>query len=162
MASIVLAQSGDAPPAAEPGIIMPISQPSPLAPQPTQTDLPPVPTATPLPQKPSPTDFVISYWQNVSDGRYENAWMQLSPRFQQAAHRGDYNDYVSGYLQMKLCRIVVSNVNVMQEDNFSAIVVADLTYYTGSLCNSSEYDFEMWLVYDETASSWLFDRNLIK
>lgn len=146
-------------------------------PQPTQTSVPATstslsPTSTNLPPtdsyvsptlpSPSPAEFVLSYWQNVSNGRYENAWMQLSPRFQQAAHRGDYNDYVSGYLQMNLCRIVVSNINVLQQDPYSAIVTAHFTYYRGSQCNSSEYDFAMRLVYNGANNSWLFDRNNVK
>jgi len=116
--------------------------------------------ATPTPAIPSPTDFVISYWQNVSDGRYEIAWMQLSPRFQQATHNSSYNDYINDYQRTNLCRIVISNLNLIRQAGYSAVVTAHFTYYTGHQCNSSEYDFEMWLVYDGTNNSWLFDRNI--
>lgn len=129
----------------------------------TQTSLPPaIISDTPAPQGPSPTDFVLSYWQNVSDGSYENAWAQLSQGFRQASHNNNYNDYVSGYQQMNLCSIVVSNVNLIRQDSYSAVVTAHFTYYTGAQCNSSEYNFEMWLIYDGASHSWLFDKNMFQ
>lgn len=139
-----------------------------ITPQPTQTSSPTVPpslsptvvTETPAPLRPDATNFVISYWQNVSDGRYETAWAQLSPGFQQDNHNNDYSDYVFGYQQMNLCRIVVSDINLIRQDNYSAIVTAHLTYHSGPQCRSSEYDFEMGLVYDNVVNSWLFDKNV--
>jgi hypothetical protein len=162
MVSIVLAQSGKTPLTAEQGIVTPITQPTPPAPQPTQTDPPPVPTDTPMPPRLNPIDFVVSYWKNVSDGNLVRAWTQLSPRFRQVAHNNDYNNYVSGYQKMQLCRIDVSDPNLIQQDNYSSLVDAHFTYYTGSQCNSSEYDFEMWLIYDDATHSWLFDKNVVK
>jgi len=130
-------------------------------PQPIQTSTQPA-TGTPVPQQPSPTDFVLSYWQNVSDGRYENSWAQLSPEFRRARHNDDYTDYVQGYQQMNLCRVVIGNVNLIQQASYSAVVAAHFTYLTGSQCNSSEYNFEMWLIYDGASNSWLFDKNILK
>jgi hypothetical protein len=47
------------------------------SPQPTRTSPPPtVSESTPTPSRPSPVEFVVSYWQNVSAGRYEAAWVQ--------------------------------------------------------------------------------------
>ena len=131
-------------------------------PAPTQTIVPTIIYNTPTPLVPSPTDFVLSYWQNVSDGRYEDAWAQLSPGFRQAWHNNDYADYVRGYLQMNLCRIVISNVNLIRQDSYSAVVTAHLTYQTGSQCVSSEYNFEMWLNYNGDSHSWLFDKNMFQ
>lgn len=142
------------------------SQPSPEpvlpSPQPSQASLQPTSTDAPVPTVPSPTVFVISYWQNVSDGKFEAAWVQLSPRFRRVVHNDDYYDYVQGYQQMNLCRIVVSNVNLIQQDSYSAVVTAYFTYYTGSQCITSEYNFEMWLVYDTSTNSWLFDKNIVR
>ncbi len=136
---------------------------SPPTPQPTQTSLPPtVIFGTPTPSIPSPIDFVTSYWQNVSDGRFENAWGQLSPGFRQVMHNDNFNNYLRGYQEMQLCRIVMSNVNLIHQDLYSAVVSAHLTYYTGAQCNSSEHNFEMWLVYDSSRNSWLFDKNVLK
>jgi len=135
----------------------------PPGPQPTQTSLPPtVIYNTPTPQIPSPTDFAISYWQNVSDGRYEVSWAQLSPRFRQVMHNNEYTNYVQGYQQINLCSIVVSDVNLIHQDLYSAVVAAHFTYYTRAQCNSSEYNFEMWLVYDGASNLWLFDKNIKK
>jgi hypothetical protein len=132
-------------------------------PTPTQTNVPPtVIYITPTHLTISPTDFILSYWQNVSDGRYENAWAQLSLGFRQAWHNNDYTDYLNGYLRMNLCRIVVGSVNLLRQDNYSAVVTAHLTYYAGSQCNSSEYNFEMWLIYDAADNKWLFDNNIKK
>lgn len=63
---------------------------------------------TPATTKPDPTEFVISYWKNVSDGNFESSWMQLSPAFRQNKHNNDYAVYLRGYQDMKLCRISVS------------------------------------------------------
>lgn len=117
---------------------------------------------TPVTTKPSPTEFVISYWENVSDRNFESSWMQLSPAFRQNKHNNDYADYLLGYQDMKLCRISVSNVNLLAEYPDSAIVAAHLIYYTGTQCNSSEYDFEIELVYDNSTNSWLYDKTTNK
>jgi hypothetical protein len=146
----------------EPTNLQPSPQPVPPSPQPTQASPQPTSTDTPVPAKPSPTGFVTSYWQNVSDGKFESAWVQLSPRFRQVMHNGDYYDYVRGYQEMNLCRIVVSNINLVQQDNYSAVVIAHFNYYTGGQCSSSEYDFEMWLIYDGMTNSYLFDKNILK
>ena len=136
--------------------------PSPLPIQPTQIDLPVVPTNTPTPPKPSPTEFVVSYWKNVSDGNLERAWGQLSPRFRQAMHNDDYYDYVRGYQKMNLCHIMVSDLSLAQQENQFAVVTAHFTYYAGSHCNSSEYDFEMWLIYDGITNLYYFDKNIAR
>jgi hypothetical protein len=134
-----------------------------LEPTATQTNTPPTITDTAMPAMPSPVEFILSYWQNVSNGRYENAWAQLSHRFRQSTHNDDYNDYVQGYQQMNLCRVGVSDVNLLiEQDNFSAVVAAHFTYHTGSQCNSSEYNFEMRLIHDGASNSWLFDKNMVK
>lgn len=170
MASIALAVSANTESPAEAGIPQPDPQLTQLAPQPTQTSpqstqvsLQPVSTyETPLPEAPNPAEFVISYWQNVNDGRFENSWVQLSPGFRQAAHSNDYNDYLRGYQEMQLCRIVISDVNVIQQDDSSAVVKAHFIYYAGSQCSSTEYNFEMWLVYDAVTRTWLLDKNFIR
>ena len=77
-------------------------------------------------------------------------------------HNDDYYDYVRGYQKMNLCRIMVSNPTIAQQENHFAVVTAHLTYYAGNQCNSSEYDFEMWLLYDDVRQVWLFDKNIIK
>ena len=134
----------------------------PPSPQPTQTSLSPtIILDTAIPPIPNPTEFVYSYWPNVSGGRYENAWVQLSPVFRQAKHNNDYPAYVwipaneSLPHHDKQCQS-------RQQDNYSAIVEAHLAYYTGAYCNSSEYNFEMWLVYDGASNSWFFDKNIVR
>ena len=160
--SEVFAVSADVPPTADAPVVGSESQSAPFVPQPTQTALLPIPANTPMPQKPSPTEFVLSYWQNVSDGRFESAWVQLSPGFRQAAHNDDFGDYLSGYQQMNLCHIDVSDVNLIYQENNSAIVTAHFEYYTGASCISSGYNFEMQLIFDEPSNSWLLEKNSIK
>ena len=128
--------------------------------EPSQT--PTVPSLTPTPTGPDPAEFVASYWQNVNDGNLTASWAQLSPGFQQAKHMGDYNNYVRGYQQMSLCRIVVSNIHVVQQESYFAVLRAHFSYYTGTQCTPSEYDFEMWLIYDVVNNAWLFDKNIIR
>ena len=135
----------------------------PLDSQPTQNYLPPtIVYDTPLPPKPGPTEFIVSYWQNVSDRKFEISWAQLSPAFRKTMHNDDYSDYVRGLQEMQLCQILASNPTLVKQDGISAVVTAHLIFYTGSQCNSSEYDFETWLVYNAAANSWLLDKNAIK
>jgi hypothetical protein len=114
---------------------------------------------TPLP-RPDAVRFVLSYWQNVSEHRFETAWKQLSAGFRQSFHNNNYEDYLQGYQKMNLCRIQVSNANLVQQDDSSAEVTAHFTCYNGKQCSSSEHDFEMWRVYDQETNSWLFDQNI--
>jgi len=160
--SEVYAVSADAPPTADVPVVGSEPRSTPIVPPPTQTIPLPIPTNTPMPQKPGPTEFVLSYWQNVSDGRFESAWTQLSPGFRQAAHNNDYSDYLSGYQQMNLCHIDVSNVNLIYQDNNSAVVTAHFEYYIGASCNSSGYNFEMQLIFDKASNSWLLEKNSFK
>jgi len=124
--------------------------------QPTITTQP-----TPLP-KPDAIEFVLSYWQNVSDRSFETAWSQLSPGFRQALHNNNYEDYVQGYQKMNLCRIEVSNANLIQQDDFMAVVSAHFIYYKGAQCSASQHNFEMRLIYDQDSNSWLFDKNIVR
>jgi hypothetical protein len=148
----------------------PTTQLTPLAtetlkpdPQPTSTYiLPTIVADTPVPLKPNPTEFIVSYWQNVSDGRFEISWAQLSPGFQHVMHHDDYFDYVRGLQEMQICRILVSNPSLVEQGVFSAVVTAHLVFYIGSQCNSSEYNFETRLIYIEVSNSWLLDKNMIK
>ena len=49
-------------------------QPTLSIPEPSETSLPPtIIYDTSMSSRSNPTDFVVSYWQNVSDGRYESA-----------------------------------------------------------------------------------------
>jgi hypothetical protein len=163
MISIALAKSTDAPSPVPPEPSPPIAQPTQMIAIPTETSLPPTFVYdTPVPARPNPAEFVAAYWQNVSAGRYEAAWAQLSPGFRQTRHSDNYSDYVSGYQQMSFCRIEISNINIILVDTFSAVVQAHLTYYTGAQCTASEYDFEMWLIYDGATTLWLFDKNFIR
>jgi len=142
----------------------------PALPQSTQTSVMPEPinlhptdlVDTLTPQIPDPTDFVVSYWRKVSEGRYETAWEQLSSRFRQAMHNNNYNDYVRGYEDLQICDIVISNVILVYQDLSSAVVTAHLTYYTAAECNSSEHNFEMSLIYNKVSNSWLFDKNVVR
>lgn len=139
-----------------------------------QTDQPTVtvsPTATILPTetstptrlpRPDAVEFVTSYWQNISDHHFESAWAQLSPQFRQNFHNNSYEDYLQGYQKMNVCRIDVSNANLIRQNDFSAVVTAHFIYYTGAQCSSSQYDFEMWLIYHPGSNSWQFDKNIIR
>jgi len=155
----IFTKSADAYPATSDPVV--VFEPSPIPPaqQPTQFIPPPIFTDTPIAQKPNPVDFVLSYWQNVNAGRFESSWAQLSPRFKQVMHNNDYGDYARGYQQMNLCQIVVSDVRLIRQDNYSAVVTAHFDYYVGANCNPSGYDFEMHLVYDEVSNSWLLESN---
>ena len=77
-------------------------------------------------------------------------------------HDNNYSDYVRGLQEMQLCQIEVSDPALVAQDNTSATVTVHLVFQTGSQCNSSEYNFETGLVYDEAANSWLLDKNVIK
>lgn len=158
----VRAASAPVPPMVVAGTSLPSLEMASSTPQPAQTDPISIPSNTPVPSQPDPIDFILNYWQDVSNSNLERAWMQLSPHFRQAAHNNDYNDYVHGYQEMQLCQIVVNNTNLIQQDDSSAVITAHFFYYTGSQCNSSEYDFEMWLIYDNVSKTWLFDKNIIK
>jgi hypothetical protein len=129
---------------------------------PTFTSQPTATLSPSPPPKPDAVAFVLSYWDNVSNQRYESAWAQLSPQFRQKLHNNSYEDYVQGYRGMSLCGIVVSNPYLVGQDDFQAVVTAHFTYYTGARCISSEYNFEMLLTYDPGSNSWLFDKNTVR
>jgi len=117
---------------------------------------------TPIPPQPSPTDFIVSYWQNVSVGRFEISWAQLSPGFRHAMHHDDFSDYVRGLQEMQICQILASNPLVAARDDYSATVAVHLAFQTGAHCISNEYNFESRLIYDGVSNTWFLDKNMIK
>jgi len=117
---------------------------------------------TPVAPKPSPTEFIVSYWHNVSAGRLETSWSQLSPVFRKTMHHDDYSDYVLSLQGMRVCQILASNPLVAAQDDYSATVTVHLAFQTGTQCTTNEYDFESRLIYDGVSNSWLLDQNMIK
>jgi len=141
----------------------PTELPAFLATETSQPDLPPtIVSDTPVPLKPDPTGFIVSYWQNVSAGRFEISWAQLSSRFQHAMHHDDYFDYARGLQEMQICQILPSDPILAAQDDHSATVTVHLVFQTGAQCIANEYDFESRLVYDGVSNSWLLDKNMIK
>jgi len=102
-------------------------------------------------------DFTNLYFRAVVDGDYSTAWNMLSPTFKSNSHSDDYKNYVQGYTQMQLCDIVISNFQNEESPAGFAKASAHFVYKTGKNCAISEYDFNLYFIYDGNQKNWLLD-----
>jgi hypothetical protein len=115
-------------------------------------------TRTPVPAgSPEPTDFLFYYWNSVSNKDYEKAWSLLTPSFKEKNHDGDIKNYIAGYKSMGLCRIELSNVEVITQTMFDAILQGKVTYYTGVDCIPYGYTFIHHMIFSIEHYSWQID-----
>lgn len=144
-----------------------------FTPTPTHTPLPPIitpitdtPTSTPSPEIPpvsaDPVQFLVDYWNDVSEGQYDKAWLKLSPSFQHRSHEDNFNDYVSNYEEKNYCRIETANGSLISNDGNMAVVSIQVIYYVNPSCDAVPHNFEITLIYDNVNQTWQYDKTVEK
>jgi hypothetical protein len=108
-------------------------------------------------EAPSPEEVVATYWHLVNEGRFEDAWVLLSSRFQLDRFGGGVRGFREHYAEMGLCRVVAEEVRLLEKDAESAVVAARMLYETGSRCELDAFDFDFHLVYDVDHAAWRLD-----
>jgi hypothetical protein len=106
---------------------------------------------------PSPEEVVATYWTSINEGRFEDAWVLLSSRFQDDRFGGGVQGFREHYAEMGLCRVVAEEVSLLAQDADSAVVAARMLYETGSRCELDAFDFDFHFVYDADHAAWLLD-----
>ncbi len=113
-------------------------------------------TPTPSPASMSPTEFVIAYWKNISDGRYQTAWNSLSLDFQIKNHDGNYANYSKGF--EGYCGVDATHVKLIEQTEAVAQVSTHVTYQMAQLdCHPVTYEMLIRLIYDRQHSTWSCD-----
>jgi hypothetical protein len=108
-------------------------------------------------ETPSPEEVVATYWHLVNEGRFDNAWVLLSSRFQVERFGGGVQGFREHYAEMGLCRVVAEDVRLLEQDAESAVVAARMLYETGRHCELDAFDFDFHFVYDADHAAWLLD-----
>jgi hypothetical protein len=108
-------------------------------------------------ETPSPEETLATYWQLVNEGRFDNAWVLLSSRFQVDRFGGGVQGFRAHYAEMGLCRVVAEEVRLLEQGAESAVVAARMLYETGSRCELDAFDFDFHFVYDADHAAWLLD-----
>jgi hypothetical protein len=108
-------------------------------------------------ETPSPEEVAATYWHLVNDGRFNDAWVLLSSRFQVDRFGGGVQGFREHYAEMGLCRVVAEEVRLLEQDAESAVVAARMLYETGSHCELDAFDFDFHFVYDADHAAWLLD-----
>jgi hypothetical protein len=111
-------------------------------------------------EAPSPAEVLTTYWRLVNRGRFDDAWILLSPRFQVEMLGGTVRGFRQHYADMGLCRVRAEEVQLLQQDARSAVVAARMLYETGSRCELDAFDFDFHFVYDAGSGVWLLDESV--
>lgn len=147
-------------PATATSTITPTSTHTPIVPIPiTDTQTMTMSVTVPSPSV-DPVQFVVDYWSDVSERRYELAWQKLTPAFRQRSHNNDINDFMSGYEARNYCRIETSNGRLINNDGSIAVVSLQVIYYVGQSCAVAPHTFEITLVYNNADQMWQYEKTV--
>ncbi len=102
----------------------------------------------------APSDVIVSYWNYVSDKRYEAAWDMLTDGFQARAHDNDFEEYSKNYSDMALCSAKAENVEIASQGSIQTVVDADVTYRSGADCTPLEFNMTFTLVALSESGAW--------
>jgi hypothetical protein len=163
-AAVVQRQAATLPPVENtPPIVTATSRLPTLLPTPGQ--MLPAPTLFTMPtqisgSRPSPDQAVRTYFQLVSEQRYDLSWPMLSEAFKQRFNCCAPNYNYSGYTDWwnSVNYVEFGNVNTVSQNGDRAVVYAELIYVMNdgrrSASDSNPY---IQLVYDPAAGGWRFD-----
>jgi serine/threonine-protein kinase len=142
------------------------------SPSPTETPKTPdikvpdvvVPTKVPTepsPNRPqaqsSPTDFVQNYYNGISNKNLQKTWSQFTPalRNNRRLHPKGFDSYF-GWWDGQVDQVEVNQVNLVEQNDSSAIVDARLNYLLRNGKQSSA-KVRFTLVWDENSNQWLIN-----
>jgi len=110
----------------------------------------PTPTVTPSQKaKPSPEQFVKSYYSLVNDRQFQNAWKNLTPKFQ-SDRAGGYSTFTDWWRTID--KVSINGSRLVEVKENSAIIDIDLTYQKGKALFPET--LRMNLVWDEASGQW--------
>jgi serine/threonine protein kinase, bacterial len=117
---------------------------------------PPIETSPSRPQtQSSPADFVQNYYNGINNKNLQKTWNQLTPtlRSNRKLHPRGFDSY-TGWWDGQVDQVEVNQVNLVEQNNSTATVDADLNYLLRNGKQSSAR-VRFTLVWDETSNQWL-------
>jgi serine/threonine-protein kinase len=119
-------------------------------PTPTPTPTPSkTPTPTPSPTRPSPEQAIRDYYSLINNRQYQNAWQNLTPKFQQD-RAGGYKTFTDWWGTVS--QVSVNGARLVESKENSAIIDIDLTYQKGKA--TFPETLRMSLVWNESSKQW--------
>ncbi len=115
-----------------------------------------------LTEMPSPVEALARYWDLINEGRFSDAWVLLSPRFQAERFGSSARGFREHYADMALCRVAARDLRLLEEGVDSAVVAARMLYETGNRCERDLFDFDFHFVFDAANAVWLLDDTVWK
>lgn len=117
-------------------------------------------TSTQITLRPAPDEAVKTYYQLVSQGRYDLTWSLLTDAFKQkfncCAPNYNYTDYVGWWDSVNY--VDFGDVHTVSQTGDQALVYAEIYYIMNTGDRSSVVnDPYIQLVYDAASSSWRFE-----
>ncbi|MFO0301346.1 MAG: serine/threonine protein kinase [Pseudanabaena sp.] len=126
-------------------IQQPTASPSPL---PTATPSK-TPAATPSPARPSPEQAVRDYYSLINDRQFQNAWQNLTPKFQRD-RAGGYKTFTDWW--QTVSQVSINGARIVESKENSAIIDIDLTYRKDKAIFPET--LRMSLVWNESSKQW--------
>jgi hypothetical protein len=140
---------------------------TPLPATPTQLPVLTTPLPTPLPlltqnpsSRPAPEQAVRTYYQLVSDGRFDASWPLLTDGFKQkfncCAPNYDYSGYVNWWNSVG--HVEFGNVSTVSQNGDQAVVYAEIYFVMNNGARSSvDSNPYIQLTYDAASGNWRFN-----
>lgn len=126
-----------------------LQQPT-ASPTPTPTATPSkTPTATPSPTRPSPEQAIRDYYSLINDRQFQNAWQNLTPKFQQD-RAGGYKTFTNWWGTVS--QVSINGARLVESKENLAIIDIDITYRKDKAIFPET--LRMSLVWNESLKQW--------
>ncbi len=135
---------------------LPIPEPSVVSSETVTSASPSTPKPETTPTKTSAEAAVKNYYSNLNQGKYQQAWNQLSASFQnnQKLHPESYNSYYDWW--SKISNIDIQDVKQVSTDTETATVTVQVKY-TKKSGESLSQSLELFLVWNAANKNWAID-----
>jgi hypothetical protein len=106
----------------------------------------------------SPEIYVKAYFNAINEGRYEDGWYSLSPKFQtKMAADGGYAAYIDWWRD-QVKTVDVNSIDVISQTDSEAVIDTNLTFHKHNGKSPSQ-TIRLVLIWEDNSKRWIFDES---
>ncbi|NJN75904.1 MAG: hypothetical protein HC796_06430 [Synechococcaceae cyanobacterium RL_1_2] len=108
--------------------------------------------------KDSPEIYVEAYFNAINEGRYEDGWYSLSPKFQtKMATEGGYASYLNWWRD-QVKTVDVNSIEMLSQTDQEAVIDTNLTFHKHNGKSPSQ-TIRLVLIWEDNSKRWIFDES---
>lgn len=112
----------------------------------------------------TPAESLITYYENLTNSRFDAAWSMLAESFQQRKHNGDYAQFIANIQAEKYCDLRVLHVTPFPLESTSSVARVSASLISsknyGNGCETSVLPLVYIMLYDQALGYWRIDKVL--